>query len=85
MAKNKKLEHKILGVFIKVICPISMHENIIEISNDVTANSQECEICGSHGDVSVMYTCPDCGQWHDHEIKSWYPYFSLFSPLKRFL
>ena len=48
-----------------------MREIVIEVGENISAFSQECDTCGSHGDVSVMYTCPDCGQHHDHEIKSW--------------
>ena len=31
---------------------------------------QECEMCGSHGDATVEFECPDCGKTHEIEVYS---------------
>jgi transposase len=73
MGKAKvKIEHELLGIFLKVKCSKNGEAFEIEVSeNDLYASSQECEICGSHGEVTVTYTCPVCGEIHDFQIKSW--------------
>ena len=35
------------------------------------ATYQECEICGSHGNVEVGFVCPVCKQYHTVELYSW--------------
>ena len=70
---TSKTKHTVKGIFIEFIC----HEKndtkfLVEISEyDISATSQECECCGSHGDVSVSFKCPGCGNHHEHTIRSW--------------
>ena len=69
---TKKPKHEMIGLFLKVKCPIKDTEVMIELRGDeVTASEQECEICGSHGEVSVFFQCPECKEYHDIELRSW--------------
>jgi ribosomal protein S27E len=68
----KKQPHEVLGFFIKVKCPVTGKEVDIKLSEyDISSTSQECEICGSHGDVTVNFKCTECNETHEHEIRSW--------------
>ena len=70
--RKKKHEHDFLGIFIKIKCPVVETEVIIELSvHDITSCDSPCELCGSHGDITVDYTCPACGESHSYELKSW--------------
>lgn len=75
MAKRgrpKKLAHDFLGLFLKVKCPAVGTEVTIKLSeHDFYASEQDCEICGSHGEIKVNYKCTACGQDHEHEIQGW--------------
>jgi len=35
------------------------------------ASENECECCGSHGEVSMTFTCSGCGKDHSIELRSW--------------
>jgi len=71
MAKKKNV-HEFLGLFIKVICPVKNEEVTIQLTEyDIMATNQECELCGSHGDITVDFKCPLCGESHSHEIRGW--------------
>jgi len=70
MAKKKK--HEFLGLTLKVKCPKDDSEVTIELSeHDIRSTSQECDMCGSHGDITIDFECPVCGEFHEHELKSW--------------
>jgi hypothetical protein len=69
---TKKSTHTVHGLFLKVTCPKTSKEVMIEISvYDIMHSEQECEICGSHGEISVDFKCPECGEFHEHEIRKW--------------
>ena len=69
---SKHIAHEILGIFLKVKCPVKDKEGEVKIDGErIYTRSQECDICGSHGDTTVDYDCPVCGQTHEFEIKSW--------------
>lgn len=36
-----------------------------------TGGSQECECCGSHGDVKTAFSCKHCSCYHEVELSSW--------------
>ena len=41
-------------------------------AGDINSSSQECDLCGSHGSMTIWITaCPQCGKYHDIEIKEW--------------
>lgn len=64
---KKKLESKLVGI--KIFCP--KMEKEIEVSEySFSAHESECELCGSHGEISVYVKC-ECGSNHDIEIDSW--------------
>ncbi len=35
-----------------------------------SAADDECDMCGSHGHVTMTVTC-ECGKYHDIELSSW--------------
>lgn len=65
---KKKDESKVVGIVI--YCDNLKKEVIIKGIEDLSSSSQECEICGSHGSIS-LYTKCECGEYHDIEIRSW--------------
>ena len=70
--KQQKPLHEIIGIFLKAKCPVTGKEFELKLSeHDIRSHSQECEICGSHGDMTIDYTCPECKEFHEYEIKSW--------------
>ena len=70
--RPKKIEHTFVGMYIKVKCHSTDEEVMIEVSvHDFHASDSECELCGSHGEISVDYKCPVCGQHHEYELQSW--------------
>jgi hypothetical protein len=75
---NKKEKHEVYGVYIKFKCPNDIidrtEESSIEVKlseYSISSRTQECEICGSHGDVTIEYKCPICGETHKYELSSW--------------
>jgi rubrerythrin len=34
-------------------------------------SSDECDMCGSHGSVTVDFRCPICGKNHTIEVDGW--------------
>lgn len=65
----KKEEVKMMGVVI--FCP-TLNKNITLTENySISAHEGECEMCGSHGEISMFVTKCECGKSHDIEISSW--------------
>lgn len=72
MVKIKSTPHIAEGIYIKVTCPKISKEILIKISkDDFNYSDQECEICGSHGEISIDYKCSECGEFHEYKINSW--------------
>jgi hypothetical protein len=73
MAKKvKKIPHVVEGVYAKVTCPVTGKEIMIKIGEyDFSHSDSPCDICGSHGYIGFDYICPECGQNHEYEIRSW--------------
>jgi hypothetical protein len=69
MGKKLKDESKIVGII--YFCDNLKKEIVHKNVDDVTASSQECEICGSHGSISLFIINCECGKSHDIDIKSW--------------
>ena len=58
-------------VSVRIYCP-KLKKNVVVKANiiDWSACDQDCEMCGSHGDVSASIKCK-CGKYHEIELKSW--------------
>lgn len=39
--------------------------------HDFSAADDECDLCGSHGHISVTLKCPKCGEFFEVEIQTW--------------
>ena len=37
----------------------------------ILSHEEECDLCGSHGEVEVDFTCPLCGNYHEVKLLSW--------------
>ena len=70
MAKKVKDESKVVGVV--YFCDNLKKEMVMRnFEGSLSASSQECEICGSHGSITLFVTDCECGKFHDIEISSW--------------
>jgi hypothetical protein len=70
--KNTKVPHVVEGVYAKVTCPVTGKETMIKIGQyDFSHSDSPCDLCGSHGHIGFDYVCPECGQNHEYEIRSW--------------
>ena len=69
MKKELKIELKSLKYF----CPNLEKDIDVNISScSFSSSSQECDICGSHGDITLYIdNACECGKFHDLEIRSW--------------
>lgn len=70
MAKRKKVESRILTL--TALCGICKKE--VSLAYDDVyfyGSSQECELCGSHGDVTMDATCPECDKTIEVEVACW--------------
>lgn len=66
---RKKDETKLLGII--YFCDNLKKEIMIKENYSLSASEQECELCGSHGSITLwIYKC-ECGKSHDIEIESW--------------
>lgn len=61
-------ESKVVGIV--YFCD-ELKKEILIRDFDITASSQECDICGSHGDITLYVFNCECGKSHDIEIRSW--------------
>jgi hypothetical protein len=69
---SRKHVHDVAGIFLKVKCHKTGADVLVELSQyDFHTSSQECDTCGSHGSVTIDFTCPECGESHEYELKSW--------------
>ena len=68
MAKKVKDESKVTGIV--YFCDVLKKEVVTKDINSLTASEQECEVCGSHGSITLFVKC-ECGKFHDIEIRSW--------------
>jgi len=67
---KKRDESKVVGVV--YFCD-NLKKEIVsrEIETCLTASSQECDLCGTHGEINFYVTDCKCGKVHDIEISSW--------------
>ena len=74
MAKNKniikvpKVQSKVTGI--QVTCSCS---EIVIVNNvdDLSGSENLCELCGSHGSVTIYFTSPKCKNVERITIKEW--------------
>lgn len=66
----KKDESKLIGIV--YFCDELKKEIVLKDTSkySISAISQECDTCGSHGSVTMYVDC-ECGKNHDIEINSW--------------
>lgn len=58
-------------ISIKVKCVCGKVGDLTGNETDFTGCDDECEMCGSHGRVTVGFVCPKCKKYHDIELSSW--------------
>lgn len=71
MAKRKKIEFALKEIKISFSC--SKCEKDFEVEVDEYAFSffeADCDLCGSHGGLSVDVTCPECKNSREIDISS---------------
>ena len=69
---TKKITHEFIELLVKAKCSKTGKEFTVSVGQwDIYSHEQECEICGSHGEMTVDIHCPECGQTHSHVLKSW--------------
>ena len=68
MAKKVKDESKVIGIV--YFCDILKKEVVTKDTTGLSASESECDLCGSHGDISLLINC-ECGKYHDITIDSW--------------
>jgi len=67
---KKKDESRVIGIV--YFCDTLKKEFVLkDFDGSLSSTSQECDICGSHGSVSLFITNCECGKFHDIEIRSW--------------
>jgi len=71
---EKKYHNYELEIGITYICPNTMTRVQVNLADTyaIEAGESECELCGSHGDISInVEQCPECHKKHDIEVRSW--------------
>ena len=71
MARKKKIEFTLSKILIEFVCS-QCGKQTAEVSvHDFSAHDDECELCGSHGDITVDVRCPECKTYGEIELQSW--------------
>ncbi len=73
MKRKKEVDPKVTGkvVGLTILCP-TLNKNVTLTSDySFSSHESECELCGSHGEMSVYVLKCECGKTHDIEISSW--------------
>lgn len=74
MYRDKKPEHDFKPkMAVTYVCPKTGNYTSKEFdSYDIETNDSPCELCGSHGNMSIDISgCPECGQSHEIPLRSW--------------
>lgn len=69
--KTKKKEIEVISI--KYFCPnLEKEIEVIKDGCSFSGSEQECDICGSHGSVTLYVDnkC-ECGEFHSVELSSW--------------
>jgi len=70
MSKKKKTEATFSRLMVELVCngiPASLYID----ASDVHSSESECELCGSHGSMTIDIKCPQCGDYHYFTLKEW--------------
>ena len=71
MARGKKIEFELKGIKVSFNCNKCEKIQIVEIDRYSFSHWESpCELCGSHGGISIDVTCPDCKTTREIEISS---------------
>lgn len=65
--KNKV--HTLVSSSYTIYCP-TLDKEVVILKSLLGANSQECDMCGSHGAIELSFSC-ECGEHHYIELNSW--------------
>lgn len=71
MARKKKVEFILSKIKLEFVCSTCGKVECEVSVNDFSAIDQECEICGSHGDITVSVNCPVCKNHSTIELQGW--------------
>lgn len=71
MARKKRLDTTDAElVSVRIKCPVTK-KTFVCFSISTTHWYQECDLCGSHEDVTITTTpCPHCGNYHSVQLLS---------------
>lgn len=74
MGHGRKKEQKDKSLLMKAVFYCGKCTKTVEVAADkvhFSASSQECELCGSHGESTVRFTCPECKKGQEVVLDSW--------------
>jgi len=72
MVRGKKIEFTLKKIFIEFHCSKCDKDQKVEVDEYAFSFGESpCELCGSHGNLSVDVKCPDCKNLRGLDIKSW--------------
>jgi hypothetical protein len=57
-------------ISITFTCPVKQEVVTTEEFN-FSSHSDECDLCGSHGDIKVNFHCPLCDKYHEDILSEW--------------
>ena len=70
MPTRKKGEAKFLNLTAE--CGYCEKEVILKAEElGFSGYSSDCELCGSHGDVTISFNCPNCDKYQSVEVCCW--------------
>lgn len=70
MGRKKKVEFTLNQIKVDFDCSVCGKQEVVVSAYDFHYGEQECELCGSHGSLSVDIKCPHCGSSGEIEIDS---------------
>ena len=68
--KAKKKEVSLESIVINFTCD-GVGGGVAVEACDFHSSESECDLCGSHGSMSVDFKCTVCGNYHTIELKEW--------------
>ena len=72
MGRGKAIKHELVAMYIEFSCSKCEKNIRFKFKDfDLNAHVQDCETCGSHGDVTADMKCVGCGKNITLELKGW--------------
>lgn len=70
MTEEKK-KSKLVSIIVE--CECGHVGTYLKSDNNLSfyANSSECDLCGSHGEIILNFKCSKCGYYQDIQVSSW--------------